>query len=144
VEFEAVLSMLIRLFTISRRARIVETIRSLLALNSALMIQGEARGVREALAECLIHKPDVFIYDFDPSLSDHHENITRLRAGGRHIHILILHDRISVEHSRLVLQAGADGLVASDADPLDLSQMVNALHAGKSVIPLSLLSALLD
>jgi DNA-binding NarL/FixJ family response regulator len=108
-------------------------------LRSYLEAQGfevvaEAADGAEAVEAVRRTRPDVLLTDLVMAGVDGIEAITRLRAGGPPVGILVLTSFSGAEQVIPAIRAGADGYLLKDAGPEALARAIRAVHRGEPLL----------
>jgi DNA-binding NarL/FixJ family response regulator len=104
-------------------------LRLLLELEGDVVVVGEAARGEHAVAMARSLRPDVVLIDERVPGFDGRQ-ATRLIAGLAHVGVLLLTASSDAAEARAAVQAGADGLVLRDGEPLDLLHAVRAVAGG--------------
>jgi two-component system response regulator EvgA len=114
-------------------------VRMLLERNG-MEIVGEADNGVDALQLIRQHEPDLVILDIGIPRLDGLNVIARIRSLGLDSQVLVLTSQSVDSFSQRCFQAGAKGFVSKEEDLQNLVTAINAIRAGFTVFPASVLS----
>ncbi|HET6774066.1 MAG TPA: response regulator transcription factor [Acidimicrobiales bacterium] len=97
-------------------------------------VVGEAADGAEAVEAVRRTQPDVLLTDLVMGGVDGIEAITRLRAEGPPVGILVLTSFSGAEQVIPAIRAGADGYLLKDAGPEALARAIRAVHRGEPLL----------
>jgi DNA-binding NarL/FixJ family response regulator len=97
-------------------------------------VVGEAADGAEAVEAVRRTRPDVLLTDLVMGGVDGIEAITRLRAEGPPVGILVLTSFSGAEQVIPAIRAGADGYLLKDAGPEALARAIRAVHRGEPLL----------
>jgi DNA-binding NarL/FixJ family response regulator len=108
---------------------------ALLAQQPALMVVGEAGNGEEAVRLAGETQPDVILMDMQMPVCNGVEATRQIKERWPHMQVLVL---TTYDDDQLIwggLQAGAKGYLLKDVPPEELLQGIEAVAAGKSLLP---------
>lgn len=114
-------------------------VRMLLERNG-MEIVGEADNGVDALQLIRQHEPDLVILDIGIPKLDGLNVISRIRSLGLDSQVLVLTSQPVDSFSQRCFQAGAKGFVSKEEDLQNLMTAINAINAGFTVFPASVLN----
>ncbi|MFI5272253.1 MAG: response regulator [Ktedonobacterales bacterium] len=109
-------------------------LRALLEMASDIVVVGEARSGREAVAETEQLRPDVVLMDISMPDLDGVEACERIRQRLPHVHVLFLTMHEAEEYFFRALRAGASGYVVKRTAAADLLAAIRAVAHGESFL----------
>jgi DNA-binding NarL/FixJ family response regulator len=101
-------------------------LRLLLERDGDVVVVGEAASGVEALSSAAVLRPDVVLIDERLPGSDGLRSLSALVGVG----VLLLTVSADAAEARFAVEAGADGVLLRDGEPLDLLRAVRAIAAG--------------
>ena len=113
-------------------------IRQFLEQSPDIKVIAEASNAQEACELIESHKPDVVVLDIQMPLKSGIEITRWIRSQQLSMGVLILTAYEDEPYVRAVLQAGANGYVLKNAEPVEIVQAVRDVYHGKSVLDSSL------
>ncbi|MAT43679.1 MAG: DNA-binding response regulator [Anaerolineaceae bacterium] len=113
-------------------------IRQFLEQSPDIKVIAEASNGQEACELIESHKPDVVVLDIQMPLKSGIEVTRWIRSQQLSMGVLILTAYEDEPYVRAVLQAGANGYVLKNAEPVEIVQAVRDVYHGKSVLDSSL------
>jgi DNA-binding NarL/FixJ family response regulator len=123
--------MAIRVFLADDNALFRDGVAQLLQSDGRFEVVGQASTGEEAVAAVSQHRPDLILMDLRMPGMSGVEAIKRIRAQNPELPIGVLTMFESPDYVQQALNAGANGYVAKDATPADLSDAAIALAQGK-------------
>jgi DNA-binding NarL/FixJ family response regulator len=105
---------------------------SCLALNSHILIVGEASDGREALKKAKELTPDIILMDIDMPQINGLSATEMLRRDNPNLKVLILSMHRHPEYVLRILQSGARGYVLKEASADELLRAIETVHSGQT------------
>jgi NarL family two-component system response regulator LiaR len=134
----------IRILIVDDHAVVREGLRAVLETQSDMEIVGEARDGEEAVAQALLHKPDVVIMDLVMPRLDGAEATRAILSHLPATHILVLSSFTEDDKVLKVLRSGALGFQLKESNTPELMQAIRAVSEGKTALDPSIQRKLME
>lgn len=100
-----------------------------------MVVVAEASNGREAVAEFLLHRPDVALVDLRMPEMDGADAIAAIRERAPAARVVVLTTYDDDEDIQRALRAGAKAYLLKDAPREELLACIHAVHEGRTLIP---------
>jgi two-component system response regulator NreC len=117
---------------------------SLLSLNPAFHVVGEAADGRSAVELSAVHEPDVIVMDISMPEMNGLEATRQIKAKSPRIKVLVLSAYDNPDYVSEILQSGANGYLLKNTTPDELYAAVSAVHNGNAFFSPSISKIILD
>jgi two-component system NarL family response regulator len=109
-----------------------------------MVVVAEASNGREAVAEFLLHRPDVALIDLRMPEMDGVDAIMAIREKAPSARAIVLTTYDDGEDIQRALRAGAKAYLLKDAPREELLACIHAVHEGRTLIPPAIAAKLAD
>ena len=106
-------------------------LRALLDGMEGMQVVAEVSNGRDAVAQALVHRPDLVIMDISMTEMNGIEAGARIKADLPATHVLILSMHTSEEFVRRAMTSGASGYLVKDSAPLELRLAIDSVMRGQ-------------
>lgn len=130
----------IRVMCVDDHRLMREGVVRILGLHADVTVVAQASNGEEALAQFLLHRPDVTLMDLQLPGVNGLQAIRAIRQADPGARIVVLTMYQGDEDIFRALQAGAVGYLLKDTVPEDLIRVIREVHAGKRSIPPDILA----
>lgn len=122
----------IKVLVVQSQSLFGKAISHLLSLDRSLDVLGDVEELTPATIEAL--SPEVVIFDLEDPALTLEAAVTAAREASESVRICILSTHLKPEVMQRCLAAGADGYVAKDVAPSELSRALHAIADGASYV----------
>ncbi|MEP7304630.1 MAG: response regulator transcription factor [Acidobacteriota bacterium] len=112
-----------------------EGIARIVAVHPDMEVVAQASNGDQAVAQFLLHRPDVTLMDLRLPVMDGTEAIRVIRRHDETARIVVLTTYQGDEDIHWAFQAGAMGYLLKDSIPDDLIHVIREVYAGRRVVP---------
>jgi two-component system response regulator NreC len=117
---------------------------SLLSLNPAFHVVGEAADGRSAVELSTAHEPDVIVMDISMPEMNGLEATRQIKSMTPRVKVLVLSAYDNPDYVSEILQSGANGYLLKNTTPDELYAAVSAVHNGNAFFSPSISKIILD
>ena len=134
----------VRVFLVDDHPIVRRGFQLLLAMETDLMVCGEADGAPAALQKILALKPDVVIVDLALKAGTGLELVKQLRAQALKVKLLVFTMRDEGIYAERALRAGADGYITKEEGAEKAIQAIRLLMQGKRYVSETVAAKMMD
>jgi len=134
----------VRVFLVDDHPIVRRGFQLLLAMETDLMVCGEADGAPAALQKILALKPDVVIVDLALKAGTGLELVKQLRAQALKVKLLVFTMRDEGIYAERALRAGADGYITKEEGAEKAIQAIRVLMQGKRYVSETVAAKMMD
>jgi DNA-binding NarL/FixJ family response regulator len=124
----------IRVLCVDDHRLMREGITRIVAVHPDMEVVAQASNGDQAVAEFLMHRPDVTLMDLRLPVMDGTEAIRVIRSHDETARIIVLTTYEGDEDVHRAFEAGAMGYLLKDSIPEDLIHVIREVHAGRRVV----------
>jgi two-component system, NarL family, nitrate/nitrite response regulator NarL len=135
---------LVRVFVADDHPAMRGALARLVREHEALELVGEASDGEQALEMLAALVPDVAVLDVRMPGANGLDIVSRLRAGGSAVRVLLISGNDESEVAHEAIAQGAAGFLSKDAEESEIGDAIIAVAEGRSVLSAALQSGLLD